>query len=272
MKIIATIQARMGSTRLPGKVLREIRGKPLLEIQVERVRRSRLVDEIVVATTTAPADDAIVHLAERLGVGVYRGPEDDVLGRIAGLLKSCNTALHVELAGDSPLSDPQIIDEAVGVWLKEPGRYDYVSNCMRVTYPSGMEAHVYPAAALIEAESRVAADDPLREHVDIHLSRDPARRRLNLAAPPHFHRPDIYVEVDTAVDFAMMTELVGHFFDRGVEHFGLGQILDFLDSRPDLAALNRQEERRWRQFKEPTADGGETTGRPASRMEGKSDA
>ena len=114
MKITATIQARMGSTRLPGKVLKDIGGKPMLQRQIERIKHSRLIDEIIIATTSSVKDEPIVALSEKLGVKVFRGSEEDVLGRIVGLLRVHQVELHVELIGDSPFSDAQIIDEVIG--------------------------------------------------------------------------------------------------------------------------------------------------------------
>lgn len=249
MSIVATIQARLGSTRLPGKVLMEVCGKPLLQYQIERIRRSRLVDDVIIATTSAANDDLIAEFGQGLGVQVYRGPEHDVLKRIANLLRSYRIDIHVELIGDSPLTDPQIADEIIGFYLKHAGRYDYVSNGTEVSYPSGMEVNVYPAAALIEADSLVSPDDPLREHVDIHLSRNPRYRSHCLKAPAYFHRPDIFLEVDTMRDFQMLSQIITHFVERGVIHFSLSQILDFLEMRPDLVKWNQDEERRWWQFK-----------------------
>ena len=208
MNITATIQARTGSSRLPGKVLKSIDGKPMLQLQIERVLRSRLIDEVIVATTTLSQDEAIVELAQKIGVKCFRGPEDDVLGRIVSLLKEFQVKIHVELIGDSPLSDPQVIDEIIGFYLKHQDRYDYVSNGTKVTYPSGMEVNVYPAQALIEVEAGIDGDDPLREHVDIHLSKNQKFRRICLEAPTYFHFPEIYLEVDTAKDFEMISTIL----------------------------------------------------------------
>lgn len=249
MRIVATIQARLGSTRLPGKVLKEVCGKPLLQYQIERIRRSRLVDDIVIATTTSENDNPIAELGSQLGVAVYRGPENDVLRRIADLLRAHRVDIHVELVGDSPLTDPQIADEIIGFFLKYRDRYDFVSNGTELSYPSGMEVNVYPATILIEANKTVAADDPLREHVDIHLSKNPRYRSFCLRAPSHFHRPDIFLEVDTVRDFQMLSQVIAHFEEINKEHFSLSQILDFLETRPDLIQLNQNEERRWWQFK-----------------------
>jgi spore coat polysaccharide biosynthesis protein SpsF len=249
MKIVATIQARMGSTRLPGKVLKQVCGKPLLQYQIERVQRARLIDDLFVATSTSEQDDAIVEFCLGLGVKVYRGPENDVLKRIAGLLESIEVDLHVELIGDSPLADPQIIDEIVGYYLKNQSKLDYVSNGTEVSYPAGMEVNVYPAKILIDAEQRVAANDPLREHVDIHICKNPAYRSVCLRAPAHFHRPDVFLEVDTVRDFEMLSALITHFVASGKDHFSLAQIIDFLEQRPELVKHNQHVERNYWQFK-----------------------
>lgn len=250
MKIVATIQARMGSTRLPGKVLMSVCGKPLLQYQIERIQRSRLVDEVVIATTTNSRDEAIVELGQKLDVLVYRGPEDDVLKRISGLLQTHDVGVHVELIGDSPLIDPQIIDEVVGYYLKNQSKFDFVSNGTEVTYPAGMEVNVYPGRVLIEADSIVSVDDPSREHVDIHISKNPRFRCVCLRAPAHFHRPDIFLEVDTLRDFEMLSGLISHFVEMGKDYFSLSQIIDFLEQRPDLIKHNQNEERRYWQYKE----------------------
>lgn len=245
MRITATIQARTGSSRLPGKVLKPIGGKPMLARQIERIHRSRLVDDIIVATTTAPGDDAIAELAANHGADVYRGSEDDVLGRIAGLLAERDVDVHVELIGDSPFTDPQIVDEVVGFYLKNRDNFDYVGNGMRVTYPSGMEVSVYAGKLLVDIEAGVAADDPMREHVEVHLTKNPKVRRCNLAAPAWFHHPDLFLEVDTPKDLEMVSRVFGHFDSTGQSHFGLAEILDYLDRNPEVGEINRRENRTW---------------------------
>ena len=115
--IVASIQARMGSTRLPGKVLADICGKPMLLWQVERIRKSRLIDEVVVATTTSSKDDQIEQFCIKNKISFYRGSEEDVLKRISSLIKDFKINLHLEFCGDTPLSDPQIIDEFIGYYL-----------------------------------------------------------------------------------------------------------------------------------------------------------
>ena len=248
MKITATVQARTGSTRLSAKVMRLICGKPMLQLHLERIKCSRLIDEIIVATTTNPSDEVIVNLAQKVGVGVYRGSEEDVLGRMVGLLKEHEVDLHVELIGDCPLIDPQIIDEVIGFYLKNKNKFDFVTNGMNITYPNGMEVNVYPAQILLDAEKDVQVDDPLREHVDIHITHNSKYRRCNLNAPDYYHNPNIYIEVDTANDFEVVSAIFENFISLH-PHFGLAQILDFLNKNPTLVKLNQRVIRRYTQFK-----------------------
>lgn len=248
MKITATIQARTGSSRLPGKVLLPIIGKPMLELQIERVRHSRLIDEIVIATSTNPQDDAIEQLARRCRVGCFRGSEEDVLGRVVSALKSVQAELHVELMGDSPLSDPLLIDACIGYYLKHAGAYDYVTTGLTTTFPPGMEVTIYPARILIDAE-RLVTDASLREHVSCHITQHPERYRLcNLEAPRWFRYPDYYLEVDAPEDFEVIASIFEHLYPTN-PGFGLAQIIDFLNAHPALAARNRSVERRWRAFR-----------------------
>lgn len=256
MKIVASIQARMGSTRLPGKVLKEIAGKPMLLWHIERLRRSRLLDEVAVATTTNPEDEPIVALCREHDVPVFRGSEEDVLGRVAGLIRERRADAHVECFGDSPLTDAHILDEAVGLYLKNFPRYDCVSNSIKTTYPPGQEAIVYRGSALLEADKLAKKDDPLREHCGLNIMRHPERFKIcGLEAPEHYRFPETYLEVDTPEDFAVISAIIEHFAHKGQPYFSLSQILDFLAASPGLAAANRQVPRRWKRFREEATHG-----------------
>jgi len=241
----------MGATRLPNKVLKEIAGKPMLLWQIERIRRSRLVDAVVVATTLNPNDDAIAEFCIRNGIECFRGPEEDVLARVAGLLREYKADIHVECFGDSPLVDPHIIDEFCGYLLKHFDELDIVLNSLKTTYPPGQEVIVYKSKALLEADKMVKPTDPLREHVSIHIYKHPEKFRiLNMEAPSYYNFPDIFMEVDTREDFLMMSELIQHFSDQGKEFFTLSQILDYLMDNEELTKLNQHIERRWKKFRE----------------------
>ncbi len=249
MTVTATIQARTGSSRLPGKVLLPILGKPMIELQIERLRRSRLIDQIVLATSTNPQDDPLEELARRLGVGVFRGSEEDVLSRIAGALRAFPGDLHAEFLGDSPLPDPLLIDQFIGFSLKHAGRYDVVTSALKTTYPPGMEVTVYPSRLLFDAE-QTARSPEQREHVSLGTLGRPERYRIcNLEAPPGFRQPELYLEVDTREDFEVVSAVYEHLYPRGPE-FGLAQILEFMKEHPELADRNRGVERRWKAYRQ----------------------
>ena len=239
----------MGSSRLPGKVLQPVDGRPMLLRQVERVRSSRLVDEVVVATTTNPQDDEIVEICQRHSVTVFRGSEEDVLGRIAGLVSHHSAEVHVECFGDSPLVDPQIVDEFVGYLLKNSSEVDYVSSALRTTYPPGLEVVVYWGWVLPEVNGLVGANDPMREHAGFNATRFPERIRVRaLEAPARFSEPDTYLEVDTLEDLEVVRAVFANF--HGTDGaFGLASILDFMRAHPELGTANRNVERRWKKYR-----------------------
>ena len=165
MKIVATIEARMTSSRLPGKVLMPIMGKPMLAYLIERLKRSR-VDEIVVATTDRPTDDLIEQLATNLGVGCFRGSEEDVLGRVLLAAKSVGADVIVEITGDCPLIDPDIVDQVLDVYLSQ--QVDYASNTLKRTYPRGLDVQVFSTNLLDEVN--ILTSDPIdHENVSLYI-------------------------------------------------------------------------------------------------------
>lgn len=166
MAVVAIIQARMTSTRLPGKVLAELNGRPMLDFMLDRVKRSERIDAIWVATTTNETDAPVVERCDALGVPVFRGDEADVLGRYAGAAADAKADVVVRLTADCPLMDPQLIDAAIDFFYA--GDYDYVSNAIALSYPDGLDIEVFTRAALDEAH--VNAFLPFqREHVTPYL-------------------------------------------------------------------------------------------------------
>src|SRR6266550_8206330 len=141
MRIICFIEARFRATRLSGKVLKPILGKPMLALMVERLKRSRTIDGIVVATTDQESDDPIAELAGRIGVGVFRGSEDDVLARVLGAARAYDADVIVETTGDCPLHDPAIIDKVVADF--RIGGADFVSNVRDYSTPRGTDVRVF---------------------------------------------------------------------------------------------------------------------------------
>lgn len=250
MSIIGSIQARMGSTRLPGKVLKKIEGKPLLLWQIERIRRSRLLDNVIVATTTNQRDDVIADLCRQNDIDYFRGSENDVLDRIAQLIETYNIDTHVEFFGDSPLIDPHIIDEIIGFYLKHCPMYDFVSNSIKTTYPPGQEVLIYKGNLLRKVNASVLPDSPDREHTSVSITQHPEKYKLfNIKAPYYYHYPEIYLEVDTIEDFEVISNIIAYFVKKKHFHFSLAQILDYLDKNKKLTESNKNVERRWKEFR-----------------------
>jgi spore coat polysaccharide biosynthesis protein SpsF len=238
---VIIVQARMTSTRLPGKVLLEVAGKPLLEYQIERLRRSTLADRIVVATTVNAADQAIVALCERLAVPVWRGSEHDVLARYHDAARAHQADVVVRVTSDCPVIDPQVLDETIGYFLSEGGQLDYVSNSLERSFPRGLDAEVFTFKALAEAHAE-AVDEEEREHVTPFLYRRPQRYRLaNVAFPADLsgHR----WTVDTPEDFALISQLIGALYPV-LPRFALFDMLAWLKGRPEVSALNAQVEQK----------------------------
>lgn len=234
MHVVATVEARMASTRVPGKSLLDIAGKPLLERVVDRIRLSRRIQDVVIATSINPLDDAIEALAHRIGVACHRGSEEDVLDRVVQAAESVRAEVTVQFGGDSPFVDPQLVDRLIERYLREPG-VDLVTNCLQLTYPLGIYAYVVPMRAMRDIAT-LASTKPEREDVTRYLWEHPERYTLvNLTAPPELHRPEIRLTVDYPEDVTLTREL----YRILPEGFTTQDVLDALDARPELAALNR---------------------------------
>lgn len=240
-RTVVIVQARMTSTRLPGKVLLEVLGKPLLEYQIERLRRVRQADLIVVATTTNAADEPIVALCTRLGVSVWRGSEQDVLARYHDAARAHAAELVVRVTSDCPLIDPGVIDQTIGYFLNGRPQFDYVSNSLERTFPRGLDTEVFWSRTLAEAYAE-AADLEEREHVTPYLYRRPQRYRIG-----NFAGPDMLAQhrwtVDTPEDFELIRNVIGALYPVMPE-FDLAAISAFLDLHPELVALNAHVEQK----------------------------
>jgi spore coat polysaccharide biosynthesis protein SpsF len=235
-RIVATIEARMGSSRLPGKVLMPAGGKPMLQILIERLRRARQVDDIVVATTVNPGDAPIVELAESLGTSVHRGSEDDVLGRVHGALVECAADICVEITGDCPLIDPGIVDEAISAYLETAGTHPYVSNSdPHRAVPAGLDVQVFAASALARLAAETDSPDD-REHVSLGFYREDAARHWN----PRFIRhaategaEGLLVTLDYQEDYVLLRALHED-VSRSCANYGAREIIEWVRAHRDL--------------------------------------
>ena len=236
MRTAAIVQARMTSSRLPGKIVRPILGQPMLALLIERLRRARHVDEVIVATTSNATDDVVEQLCTGVGAGCFRGSEDDVLDRVLRAAHAHRVELIVEITGDCPLIDPEIVDRLVEMYAE--GGSDYVANVLRRTFPRGLDTQVFPTSVL-EDVARLTSDPVDHEHVSLYIYEHPERFRLrNLESGLPERYWDLRLTVDTLEDFELITAIYEALYPLNPS-FGLRDVLAFLDRRPELASLNR---------------------------------
>lgn len=231
---VALIQARMGSSRFPGKVLQDLSGHPMLWHVVDRVRRASTVDKVVVATTDHAVDDPIARFCEQDGIGCFRGSEQDVLDRFYRAAQANGADVVIRITADCPLIDPAIIDKVVARF--ERGDCDYASNAIRYTYPDGLDTEVF-SFAVLERAWREASKPSEREHVTPYLRTD------------KFHTANVESEIPVSparyrwtVDHPADLEFVRRVYEAFPRDamFGFREIFELLKERPDLATIQAE--------------------------------
>lgn len=233
--VIATIEGRMTSTRLPGKILMPLAGKPVMAHMIERHRRSALTDVVVVATTTNAADDPVVALCEEMGCPYFRGSEDDVLGRVVGAGKAHSADILVQGMADSPLVDWRLVDQSV--WLLVEGGYACASNEFEETFPVGFDVRCYDFPTLVVAEA-TDIDPAYREHAGYSIRSHPELFPLgNWRAEGDMFWPELRLTLDTSEDYALLQAVYNELYPRNPD-FSAEDVVSFLKGRPDLVAMN----------------------------------
>lgn len=245
MNIVIIVQARMGSSRLPGKMMKMIAGKPVIAHVIERARLSRRANDLWLATTDAPADDVLAAWAKDNGVNCYRGSENDVLDRYYKAATSAKAEVIVRVTGDCPLADYQVIDRVIDAFVNAHGAYDYVSNTNPPTFPDGLDVEVVSFTALEKAweEARLQSE---REHVTPYIWKHPEMFRLfNVTCQLSGGEADFSRHrwtLDTPEDFAFLTRVIETCNEAG--HFcGLSAILSIVQAHPEWQGINAGFER-----------------------------
>lgn len=233
MTVGAIIQARMGSTRLPGKALLDIDGPSMLARVVARTSRARTIQRVIVATTTNAQDDALAEHARALPVDVFRGDEEDVLDRYYQAAAHHALDVVVRITSDCPLLDPDLADDVVRLVLDAPGRVDYAANTLRRTYPRGLDVEAVPFATL-ERVWRDATSFHQRAHVFPYIHEHPDQFSMAGTADT-VDRSHMRWTVDTADDLIFVREVCR---DLGTREFTWRDVLNVLDARPDLLQIN----------------------------------
>ena len=232
--ILAVLQARMSSTRLPGKVMADVAGAPMILRQIERLGRAKRIDRIVAATSTDPSDDSLAAVLTLHGVPVHRGPLDDVLARYEGALHAFGPAeIVVRLTGDCPLADPRVIDATIALLIER--RLDYAANTpAHRTYPKGLDVEVMRSEALLRA-AREAADPYEREHVTPFLYRHPETFAQDFISQPR-DEGEVRWTVDRPDDLEFVQAVYDGLYAADPD-FTSDDVRAFVRGRPDLKML-----------------------------------
>jgi spore coat polysaccharide biosynthesis protein SpsF len=233
MRIVTIVQARMGSSRLPGKVMLDVSGATVLARVIQRLQRAELAGELVVATTLDPADDKIVAESKRLGVKIFRGEEKDVLDRYYRAAQHFKAEAVVRITSDCPLIDPEITDKTIRAFLER--QPDYASNALQRTYPRGLDTEVFTLDTLARTW-RLAEKSYQRSHVTAYIYEHPEQFNLlpvTAAADYSWQR----WTVDTPNDLEFIRAVYCNMADP--DNFTWHEVLNLLERKPELLELNR---------------------------------
>lgn len=226
----------MTSSRLPGKVLLRALGQPMLHHLFRRLRAVPSIDEVVLATTVNATDDVLVEFAAGEGIAAYRGSEQDVMMRVVGAAESAGADVVVEITGDCPIIDPDIVEQTIQMYLHHDAAY--VSNAHVRSYPDGMDTQVFRLETL--KRSAAMTDHPLdREHVTLHIRNHPELfPRVHLVAPPSLWWPELGLTLDEDADYQLLKKIIETLGPVN-PLFGCREVIELLKKYPEWIEINR---------------------------------
>jgi len=234
-RVVAIVQARCASERLPNKVLTPLAGLTVVEHVLRAVSAARLVDDVILATSDQRSNDGLARLVSDLGYRVFRGSENDVLGRFVGALTDDQADVVIRHTADDPLLDPAVIDLVIGTFLK--GGCDYASNILERSWPRGLDTEVFARSALERSHSE-ASDAEYREHVTLYMRRHGDRFSLrNVQALAQDTWPELRLCIDTQEDKALLESVFAALYHPG-HILRVGEVLQWLHAHPQVAMLN----------------------------------
>lgn len=230
--ILGIIQARMGSTRLPGKVLLDLEGKTVLEHVIDRVKASRFIDDIIIATTISKEDLKIVKLCAGLGISVYCGSENDVLERYYETARLFGADQVVRITSDCPMIDPSVIDAVIDLHLRE--KADYSSNTLKETYPDGQDVEIFTLGSLKNAwkNAKLASE---REHVTPYIRKNPEYKLVNIEYGKDMSNKRW--TLDNSEDYEFIKIIFEYLYGKN-PLFGMEEILKLIDEKPEIERIN----------------------------------
>ena len=237
MKIGAIIEARMSSSRLPGKVLMTAANKPFLLHLVDRLKRVKKIDKIIIATTNNKKDEAIIKFCKKNNISFFRGSEDNVMQRVILAAKKYKLDLITEVTGDCPIIDYRIIDQCLEIFLSN--KVDYVTNCHIRSYPDGMDVQVYKLKTLIKS-SKMTRNKLDQEHVTLHIRKNPSIfKTINLMPNRDIYWPELGLTLDEHKDYLLLKKIIEHFYKKKNKLFSCEDVINFLRFNKKIRNINR---------------------------------
>lgn len=236
MKVVAVIEARMTSSRLPGKVLLPALGQPMIYHLINRLKSVASLDDIVLATTANPSDDILVAFSQKQSVSAFRGSESDVMGRVIGAASMARADIIVEITADCPIIDPDIVEQTIQMFKAHT--CSYVSNVQVRSFPDGMDTQVFPLSEL-ERSAAMTQDALDREHVSLHMRNNPQLfSQVHLVAPPSQCWPGLGLTLDEEADYVLLKKIIEKM--SPINHnFSCREIIQLLRDNPEWCTINR---------------------------------
>ena len=236
MSVIIIIQARIGSSRLPGKSIRNLNGKPMLAYTIEFLKFCKNYDKIIVATSDLKQDDEIESICNELGIDCFRGDHQNVLERYYLCSKQNNASIVVRITGDDPINDPELLDNAITICRNTD--CDYVTNMLHPTFPFGMSIEVIKFSVLEENYKKYCNEPSVAEHVTYNIRKNPQNYNIQeIFAPSGLERTEWRLSVDYIEDFHLMEKIFSKLYKSG-SYIKYLTLVKFLDSHPELLEIN----------------------------------
>ena len=237
MKVLCIVQARMGSERLPKKVIRPILDQAMIIYTLNRLKKAKYIDEIVLATTVEITDEPLVNIVKKEGYKVFRGDENNVLKRFVDTYKKYGGDIIIRVTGDCPLIDPIIVDNVIAYFMAN--NYDYVRLDVPETFIRGFDVEVFSAKTLLKVWEKVSSLDNshrYKEHVTLYIYENPDKFKIGFVRGNEFYNKDYRLSVDTLEDFKLVETIFNYFQDEYIE---AKKVVKYLDQNPSIANINK---------------------------------
>lgn len=236
MKVLCIVQARMGSERLPKKVIKPILDQPMIIYTLNRLKKSKYIDELVLATSQENKEEQLVDIVSKNGYEVFRGEEENVLKRYVDTYKKYGGDIIIRVTGDCPLIDPFIVDNVITYFMAN--NYDYVRLDIPETFIRGFDVEIFSSKTLLKVWEKVSSLDNshrYKEHVTLYIYENPDEFKIGFAKGNEFYNKDYRLSVDTIEDFKLVETIFNHFQDEYIE---AKEVVKFLDKNPSISSIN----------------------------------